>query len=309
MVAVGMATISLSWCTTARAASEAEAAIDNTDLMRRESLESANELWRTDLESGKRERAFPNYSMVTYDISSDGKRYRFKLIKGVQFHNGRELTASDFKYTLERSSSKQIGSWVQNFLSSVVGHSAFAAGKAKQIAGIKVVDKYTLELRLTKPDVTIPGVLATPPFYALPQEELKKQGKNFTFNPVGTGPFKMERWDKSKSRYTAVRNPDYVYGKTLHVQPEYDHEIETDIAAWFENDGEGGGWTRHVVTTASNGSISAAAADFDHDGDLDVLSAGTLGGSVEWTPNLGTKVFDDGYDSDANKACWSSAVP
>jgi formylmethanofuran dehydrogenase subunit A len=25
-----------------------------------------------------------------------------------------------------------------------------------------------------------------------------------------------------------------VYGKTLHVQPDYDHEIETDIAAWFD---------------------------------------------------------------------------
>ena len=156
------------------------------------------------------------------DISSDGKRYRFKLTKGVTFHNGREVTASDFKYTFERSSSKQIGSWVQGFLASVQGHSAFVAGKAKHIAGIRVVDKYTLELRLTKPDVTIPGVLATPPFYVLPQEELKKQGKNFTFNPVGTGPFKMEKWDKGASRYRAVRNPDYVYGKTLPYFDELD---------------------------------------------------------------------------------------
>ena len=118
------------------------------------------------------------------DISGDGKRYRFKLTKGVTFHNGREVTASDFKYTFERSSSKQIGSWVQGFLASVQGHGAFVAGKAKHISGIRVVDKYTLDLRLTKPDVTIPGVLATPPFYVLPQEELKRQGKNFTFNPV-----------------------------------------------------------------------------------------------------------------------------
>ena len=37
-----------------------------------------------------------------YEISSDGKTYTFKLRKGVKFHNGRELTAADIKYSIER---------------------------------------------------------------------------------------------------------------------------------------------------------------------------------------------------------------
>jgi len=156
------------------------------------------------------------------DISSDGKRYRFKLKKGITFHNGREMTAKDFKYSLERSSSKQIGSWVGGFLGSVQGHAAFASDKAKQISGIKAVDKYTLELRLTKPDVTIPGVLAIPPFFVLPQEDVKRLGKQFVSNPVGTGPYKLQKWDKSGSRYQAVRNEDYVYGKSLPYFDELD---------------------------------------------------------------------------------------
>ena len=38
-----------------------------------------------------------------YDISENGLVYTFNLRKGVKFHNGRELTAADVKYSIERS--------------------------------------------------------------------------------------------------------------------------------------------------------------------------------------------------------------
>src|SRR5690349_22955983 len=38
----------------------------------------------------------------SYEISSDGTVFTFKLRPGVKFHNGRDLTAEDVKYTLDR---------------------------------------------------------------------------------------------------------------------------------------------------------------------------------------------------------------
>ena len=42
-------------------------------LMRRQSAESPSELWRTDLESARSERVLPGFTIVSYDISRDGK--------------------------------------------------------------------------------------------------------------------------------------------------------------------------------------------------------------------------------------------
>jgi peptide/nickel transport system substrate-binding protein/oligopeptide transport system substrate-binding protein len=49
------------------------------------------------------------------DISDDGLEIQFKLKSGITFHNGREVTAEDYKWTFERAVSKDTGSWVQGF--------------------------------------------------------------------------------------------------------------------------------------------------------------------------------------------------
>ena len=157
------------------------------------------------------------------DLSPDGKVYTFKLKPGITFHNGRAVTAADFKWTFERSSSKKIGSWVQGFLASVKGHKEFVAGTAKEISGIVAKDDRTLVLTLDKPDVTILSVVGIPPFYVMAKEEVARLGDKVATTPVGAGPYKLVNWDDNTRTLTAERFPGYVYAGELPYLDKIEH--------------------------------------------------------------------------------------
>jgi oligopeptide transport system substrate-binding protein len=143
------------------------------------------------------------------DVSSNGRRYQFKLKPGIQFHNGREVTAKDFKYTLERTTSKAIASWAGPFLANVKGYKRWAAGTAHELSGVKVINPHTLEITLDQADVMLLGALSIAPYFVLPREEVKRLGKKFASSAVGTGPYKLVSFDEGSSTYTAERNPDF----------------------------------------------------------------------------------------------------
>ena len=166
------------------------------------------------------------------DLSEDGLTYTFTLRDGVKFHHGRAVTAEDFKWTFERSTSAKVGSWVQGFLGSVKGHEEFVDGSADEITGIVAKDDRTLVLTLTKPDVTILGVLGIPPFYVLPKDEVERLGKKFAENPVGCGPFKLKSWDSGQSVIVFERNEDYLWADDLPYldEVEYRWNVAADIA-------------------------------------------------------------------------------
>src|SRR5882762_4965461 len=46
----------------------------------------------------------------SFDVSQDGKQYTFHLRSDAVFHSGKTVTASDFKYSIERASSAQVAS-------------------------------------------------------------------------------------------------------------------------------------------------------------------------------------------------------
>jgi len=67
---------------------------------------------------------------------------------------------------------------------------------------------------------------------------------------------------------------------------------EDDKIAWYENtDGTGGFGPQQVISTASDGPISLHAADFEGDGDIDVLSASQNDNKIAWYANDGTGGF------------------
>jgi ABC-type transport system substrate-binding protein len=144
----------------------------------------------------------------SYEISDDGLTYTFKLHAGVTFHNGRELTADDVKWSIERVVRPETQSPGQGFFGMIAGFDEVAAGDTPELSGIEVVDPTTVIFTLSRPDATFLHVMAINFSFAVPKEAVEEHGEDFGRNPVGTGAYKMTDWTLGQ-QVVFERNPDY----------------------------------------------------------------------------------------------------
>lgn len=123
--------------------------------------------------------------------SKDGKSITYTLRKGVSWHDGRPFTSADAKFTFDLIAKKQLSQYVQ-WVSAVTGTEA--------------PDPYTFIIRFESPQAFNPA-LAIPMlpkhiWQGMSADDIQK----FTNpHPVGTGPYKFERWVKGQS-ITVSRN-------------------------------------------------------------------------------------------------------
>jgi ABC-type transport system substrate-binding protein len=147
----------------------------------------------------------------SWELSPDGKTYTFHLRRGVKFHSGKEVTAQDFLYSLDRATDPRTGSTVADtYLGDIVGARDKLAGKRKQLPGVKVIDDYTLAITIDAPKVYFLAKLTYPTAFVLNRENVES-GRNWTDHPDGTGPFKLKEWKRGE-RLVLARNPDYYRG-------------------------------------------------------------------------------------------------
>ena len=159
-----------------------------------------------------------------WTVSDGGTRITFYLRQGVRFHNGRELTADDVKYSLERLVKKRPGNtYYQYFTRMVVGAEEFWQGQASEVTGFRVVDKSTFEIRWTRPFVSgVSGLYLLGMYYCkiLPKDLLESQGRGFFQKPVGTGPYKYAEWIRSPRldiRGVRLERNPYYFGKKPYL--------------------------------------------------------------------------------------------
>jgi len=156
----------------------------------------------------------PDRGTVVPDIaerwthSPDGKTFTFYLRKGVTFHDGSEVTAADFKYHFERVANTANLSPHMARLAGVVGVKAFQEKRAEDIAGIKVLDKYTLQISMERPNILLPYHLTGVWASAVPRGVVERLGREFGTNPVGSGPFMFESWARGRE-LVLKRYPHY----------------------------------------------------------------------------------------------------
>lgn len=152
-------------------------------------------------------------------ISADNKTYTFTIRDGAKFHNGRQITAEDVKYSLTRALDKRLASPVaMNYLDDIAGAKNLNDGKTTELTGVKVIDPKTVAITLVAPRAYFLGKLTYGTGYALPKEEVEKGDKNEAGvfivtekNAVGSGPFKLKEY-RRQDKVTLDANADYWAG-------------------------------------------------------------------------------------------------
>lgn len=140
-----------------------------------------------------------------WDISNAGRTYTFSLRQDVTFHDGRRVTANDFKYSWERAADPATGSQTAaTYLGDIAGVKDKLSGKSREISGVKALGDYILEVTIDAPKTYFLSKLTYPTAFVVDKADVARGGRWWQ-KPNGTGPFKLSQWQKNErlvlSRY------------------------------------------------------------------------------------------------------------
>ncbi|NEK16063.1 ABC transporter substrate-binding protein [Rhizobium leguminosarum] len=144
----------------------------------------------------------------SFTVSPDGLTYTFKLHKGVKFSNGREVVASDVKYSIERAVDPKTQGPGAGFFGAIKGFEDETGGKTTTLSGIETPDDSTVIFNLSRPDATFLHVLAINFASVVPKEAVEAAAGDFGKKPVGSGTFILKDWTIGQ-QLVFERNKDY----------------------------------------------------------------------------------------------------
>ena len=117
----------------------------------------------------------------SWDYDDGTNTYTFHLRKNVKWHDGKPFTAKDVKFTIEAIMNPD--------------NESENAPNFEDVKEIKIIDDNTVAFTLSEPNVAFLDYMT---MAILPEHLLN--GKNmqedaFFRNPIGTGPYKLDKWD------------------------------------------------------------------------------------------------------------------
>ncbi len=169
----------------------------------------------------------PNVTEALPQVSADFTVWTMRIKPGIHFADDpafkgakRELVAQDYVYSLKRffdpvNKSPVYSSYKEE---GVIGIDALRDEAIKnktpfdydrEIEGLRALDRYTLQFRLSKPNPRFLYTLAGGDLLgAVAREVVERYGDKIMEHPVGTGPFRLAQWRRS-SRIVLERNPGF----------------------------------------------------------------------------------------------------
>lgn len=147
-----------------------------------------------------------------WEVSEDGTTYTFTLTDAdVRWHDGEPFTVEDIEFTvLEILKPTYTGIYQERF-ANLVGADQVIAGTADSLDGFQIIDDKTVQFQLNAIDPSFLAVaindLKFLPKHLLEGQEITED-MPFSQEPIGTGPYKYQAWDKG-SRFVMEWNTDY----------------------------------------------------------------------------------------------------
>ncbi|MEE8442621.1 MAG: peptide ABC transporter substrate-binding protein, partial [Dehalococcoidia bacterium] len=133
-----------------------------------------------------------------WDVLDGGTRYVFHLRPGARFHDGRRVTAQDVVYSLERATDPATDSRTAGtYLGDIVGVNDKLAGKAQEITGLRATDDATVEITIDAPKAYFLAKLTYSVASVVDRANVAT-GPDWYRRPNGTGPFRLEAWEKGQ---------------------------------------------------------------------------------------------------------------
>jgi len=166
----------------------------------------------------------------SWKVGKQAKEFTFFLRKGTKFHNGEEVSAYSFKKAWDYVANPKNKSQAAYYLEPVLGYEEVLGKQAKELKGVKALDKYTLKITLSRPFADFMVTLPAPVFSPLPQAAFAD--KQFAKHPIGNGPFSFVSWKRNKE-ITLQRFASY-YGQKARVKKAVYKIFTTDVAALRE---------------------------------------------------------------------------
>lgn len=141
----------------------------------------------------------------SWTVSEDGKLYTFKLRRGVKFCDGKDFTAKDVVYTINRFIDPALRGPVR--------------ARAGQVKEVRATDDYTVEYELQQPFSELLLQLTQYFMGIVDQATVEKLGDGFGvqgFN--GVGPYCWTSWSPRQDM-VLTKNPAYNWGPPIYQNP------------------------------------------------------------------------------------------
>ncbi len=137
---------------------------------------------------------------VSWRRSTDLKIWTFDLRRDVRFHDGTKMDADSVVYSFERQSRGGVRQSEFYYWNSYFGDI---------IKNVKKLDRYTVQFELKRPFAPFLASIAMFPVAIVSPHSCRNLGDRFAREPVGTGPYRFENWDRTEGQIRLKRFDDY----------------------------------------------------------------------------------------------------